>query len=74
MGQNADLYRVLLPAEAKVTQSVSRLRSWVQVVTGTVTVNGVLLQPGDGLAMEAAEAVAFIVGDSAVEALLFDLP
>ncbi|MFT6143690.1 MAG: redox-sensitive bicupin YhaK (pirin superfamily), partial [Myxococcota bacterium] len=42
MGQNADLYRVLLPAEAKVTQSVSRLRSWVQVVTGTVTVNGVL--------------------------------
>jgi hypothetical protein len=74
MGQNADLYRVLLPAEGKASQALSRRRSWVQVVRGTVAVNGALLQAGDGLAIEAAQTVTFEADDSAVEALLFDLP
>ncbi len=44
-----------------------------RLVKGAATVNGALLQSGDGLAIEAAETVSFEAEDSAVEALLFDL-
>jgi len=74
IGQNADIYRALLPAGGSATHTVRRRRNWVQVVRGELQVNGALLQAGDGLAVEAAEKVALMAGDSAVEALLFDLP
>ena len=48
--------------------------AWVQVVRGELAVNGALLQAGDGLAVESAETIELVAGDSAVEALLFDLP
>lgn len=74
MQQNADLYRVQLTAGGTAEHVVARRRSWVQVVKGTLTVRGALLQPGDGLAIEDADRLPMQAGDSEVEALLFDLP
>ena len=73
IGQDVDIHRMLLPAGGTATHPVARRRNWVQVVRGTLEVNGALLQSGDGLAIEAATTVA-LKADSAVEALLFDLP
>ena len=45
--------------------------AWVQVVAGSVRVNGVTLVPGDGAAVE-AEAAVMLEADSDSEVLLFD--
>lgn len=74
VGQNVDLYRVLLTPSQHVTQPLSRRRAWVQVVHGPLEVNGVLLHDGDGLAIEEPGNVDLRARDSAVQALLFDLP
>jgi len=72
IGQDMDLHRALLPAGEQVSLRLRRARAWVQVIRGTLDVNGARLQAGDGasftgyptLAMEAREEV---------EALVFDL-
>lgn len=46
---------------------------WVQVVRGTVHLNGETLQPGDAAALEAVSGIAIEGGESA-EVLVFDLP
>lgn len=74
VGQDMDLFRVLLAPGQTAEQALTRRRSWVQVVHGPLQVNGVLLQDGDGLALEGAASVALTAEDSRVEALLFDLP
>ena len=74
IGQNIDLYRVLLPAGGEATQALTRRRGWVQLIRGELQVNGTLLQAGDGLALVDPDAARMTAGDSAVEALLFDLP
>lgn len=47
--------------------------AWVQVVAGSVTVNGVPLSTGDGAAIEDEAAIAFVAGTEGAEFLLFDL-
>jgi len=72
VGQDMDLYRLLLDAEQSVTHAIARGRVWMQVIRGELEVNGVLLQAGDGLAIvEASEVIAKASADA--EALLFDL-
>jgi len=75
IGQDVDLYRVRLRPAGRAIHRVQRRRSWVQVVRGSLQVDGALLHEGDGLAIEGAEALTLTAdGDGAVEALLFDLP
>ena len=47
-------------------------RGWVQVAQGALSVNGVALQEGDGLAIDAAGLVTFSGGQNA-EIIVFDL-
>ncbi|MEM9296490.1 MAG: pirin family protein [Planctomycetota bacterium] len=48
-------------------------RAWVQVVVGSITVNGQAMREGDGLAITGADAVEVSDGLDA-QVLLFDLP
>ncbi len=72
IGQNMCLHRLLWPAGGELTYTLERKRAWVQLIRGALVVNGAGLYPGDGLAIDAAEALQ-ITGRGAVEALLFDL-
>lgn len=72
VGQDMDLYRLLLPEGGTAQHTLSRKRAWVQLIKGELVVNGAGLFPGDGLAVDAAD-VLDIVGTGDVEALVFDL-
>lgn len=69
--QRMELYRLLL-TQGSTSWTPSRARAWVQVVRGELLVDGVLLQPGDGLQIDATQTHALST-DGDVEALLFDL-
>jgi len=45
---------------------------WVQVVSGTVTLNAEQLRPGDGVALEAGGTI-ILSATSDAEVLLFDM-
>lgn len=72
MRQDADLWRVRLPKDGTAEHPIARKRVWVQVVRGSLDVDGAELSAGDGLALDQAEAVHLRATDDA-EALLFDL-
>ena len=59
-------------AEQAVLQLAPQRKSWVQVLRGSLTVNGQLLQSGDALACEAVTQLRFEQGKGA-EVLVFDL-
>jgi redox-sensitive bicupin YhaK (pirin superfamily) len=71
--QNTDLWRLLLDEGASAHLPLRRARAWVQVVTGTLDVNGARLYPGDGLAITDTAALDLSAQQGAVEALIFDL-
>jgi len=72
--QDARLYATILAPGQAVTHSLARGRhAWVQVTSGTLTVNGEPLAQGDGAAIS-AEASVSLAGETDAEALLFDLP
>jgi hypothetical protein len=73
VGQDMDLYRLLLEEGTTASHPVARKRVWIQVVRGTLEVNSVLLQPGDGLAMVDATELTLKASEGNVEALVFDL-
>jgi redox-sensitive bicupin YhaK (pirin superfamily) len=72
IGQDTDLWRLLLDDGEELTHAVARRRVWIQVVTGTLSVGEHLLHSGDGLAVVDAEALT-LHAKGEVEALLFDL-
>ncbi len=72
IGQDVDLYRVLLDDGETVTQPIVRRRAWVQTIQGTLAVGDAVLEAGDGLAAVDADALT-LTAKSGVEALLFDL-
>jgi redox-sensitive bicupin YhaK (pirin superfamily) len=72
IGQDMDLYRLLLPEGGTAAHTLQRKRAWVQLIRGELVVNGAGLFPGDGLAVEAADTLQ-LVGTGDVEALVFDL-
>ena len=49
VGQNIDLYRLLLKPSETTSYAIQRRRVWVQVVHGQLAVNGARLYPGDVL-------------------------
>ena len=71
--QDARLHATLLDAGAVVELPLAESRgAWVQVGSGTVTLNGTRLEAGDGAAVE-AEAALSITALEAAEVLVFDL-
>lgn len=71
--QDADIYRVRLPAGGTLTHELrSGRRLWLQVIRGSLALDGVALAAGDGASTEQAGARTLKASESA-EALLFDL-
>lgn len=71
--QDADLWRVRLPAGTEHTHPVRKRRAWVHVIDGTLDVSGARLFPGDAVAVTDLSTLS-LVARTAVDALLFDLP
>ena len=70
---DADLYATVLSPGVSVSHPLAAGRhAWVQVVRGTITVNGTTLTAGDGAALSEEIQVAITATDEA-EVLLFDL-
>lgn len=71
--QDVDLYATILGDGDKVSHELNPGRiAWVQVASGTVTLNGEQLYPGDGVAIENAGTLE-LAGTSETEVLLFDM-
>jgi redox-sensitive bicupin YhaK (pirin superfamily) len=71
--QDADVYRVKLrPGESVAHELKAGRGAWFQLINGTVTVNGQVIQPGDAVSTEDAGTLTFTASADA-EALLFDL-
>ena len=72
--QDAEIYASLLGGGDKVAHTLAPGRKgWVQVIRGTVELNGETLRAGDGAAATDESALAVAALDDA-EILLFDLP
>lgn len=73
IAQDADVYRLRLPAGRKAIHSLQPSRgAWLQVIRGSLTLNGLRLNAGDAAAAEAEDSLEIIAVEDA-EALLFDL-
>lgn len=71
--QDVRVYASLLDGGVSLDHKVDHGRGiWVQVVEGTVTVNGTALKSGDGLALEDVASVN-VSAQAQAEFLLFDL-
>lgn len=71
--QDADIYRVRVSAGKATTHEVKAGRGvWIQLIKGTLAVNGTTLSPGDAVSTEDAGTLNLKAGEDA-EALLFDL-
>jgi len=71
--QDASVYSGILEAgEEAVHELLAGRNAWVQVVKGSVKVNGVELKAGDGAAVSDEERLS-ILSDEPSELLLFDL-
>lgn len=71
--QDAAIYAAKLKADASVAHPLGDGRhAWVQVLSGSVTLNGDMLEQGDGVAVSDESELRLNAGDDA-EVLLFDL-
>ncbi|MGH7036007.1 MAG: pirin family protein [Stellaceae bacterium] len=72
--QDARIYDASLDEGARVTHRLGKgRRAWLQVVRGSLDLEGEWLRTGDGAAIEAAESVTIAAHDPQTEILLFDL-
>ena len=70
---DASVYAATLRAGQRIAHALPAGRKgWVQVATGSVSVNDIALTKGDGLAVEGSGTLIFEQGQSA-EFLYFDL-
>jgi redox-sensitive bicupin YhaK (pirin superfamily) len=73
--QDSDIFAALLNDGEAVSQDLKAGRkAWVQVVRGTVAVNGEAVRAGDGVALENESKVAVTARADGSEVLVFDLP
>ena len=71
--QDARIFLASIDADQHVTQELSRDRhAWLQVLRGTVSLNGVDLQTGDGAAVS-DESILKVLATCHAEVMLFDL-
>jgi redox-sensitive bicupin YhaK (pirin superfamily) len=72
--QVVDLFAASLDAGTTIAKDLAAgRRAWIQVITGTLSVNGELLAAGDGAAVH-DEAALRIVAREPADLLLFELP
>lgn len=72
--QDATVLATIIPANSVRTYNLSAERhAWVQVVRGSIEVNGTSLNAGDGAALSDVSEVALTSGAQDTELLLFDL-
>ena len=72
--QNVRIYATTLSSGEEVAYSVPAGRqTWVQVARGSLLINGIHLEAGDGAAISGEETLR-ISGQDRSEALIFDLP
>lgn len=73
INQDVNLYAALLETGEELVHPLPDNRhAWLQVARGSVTVNGSLLDQGDGVAVSGEEQV-IVTGREKAEVLLFDL-
>jgi redox-sensitive bicupin YhaK (pirin superfamily) len=73
--QDVGVYATLLGDADRVRHALAPgRRAWVQVARGRVALNGRVLEPGDGAALEGEDAVELAAHGAAAEALVLDLP
>ena len=71
--QDVNVFRLFLVADHTCSWSVKPGRgAWIQVISGTLEVNGQEVFAGDGLSVEGEENFRFVAKET-LEALLFDL-
>jgi quercetin 2,3-dioxygenase len=71
---DAELYATRLAAGDSVAHALKPGRlAWAQIVAGGATINGAAVSAGDGVAIEAADAVTIAAGAGGTEVLLFDM-
>ena len=71
--QDAKVYlSTLNPGEAVNHKMLAGRHAWLQVLRGSVSVNGTLLETSDGLAVSDERSLT-IVGERPAEVMLFDL-
>ncbi len=72
--QDVSLYAATLSQGARISYDLAADRkAWLQVVKGSVQLDGQTLAAGDGLAFADLESLSIIGSDSEAEVLLFDL-
>ncbi len=67
-----ELYATALDGGDRVQQALTMPHAWIQVATGSVTANGVVLQEGDGLTLS-DERELVLTAEGPSEALVFTL-
>jgi quercetin 2,3-dioxygenase len=73
--QDVSLFAALLNSGEQVTYALqSGRKGWLQIVRGSVTMNGRDLDAGDGAAVTGEPALAVTAKVDATEILVFDLP
>ena len=71
--QDADVYRVRIASKTSVTHEVRPKHGvWVQLIKGSVSINGTVIGPGDAISTEDTGTLTLTASEEA-EALLFDL-
>lgn len=75
IGQDARVYASQLAPGQRLSATLAPGRlGYVQVVRGTVAINGLACRGGDGAKIAGETALSFVAGDEACEFLFFDLP
>jgi redox-sensitive bicupin YhaK (pirin superfamily) len=74
INQDVNLYASLLAKNEQVSHELAEGRhAWVQLISGSITVNGETLKPGDGAAVSEEKLLTIKANDDDTEFLLFDL-
>lgn len=72
--QDVNLYATHLDAQAQLSYTVGRDRQvWLQIARGSLTLNGEVLNTGDGVAITEVQALNMVSTADDTELLLFDL-
>lgn len=72
--QDAYIYASVLAQGETVTHAMPKRRAWLQIIRGSLTLNGETLKAGDGAGISDEKDITCIGQDSETEFLLFDLP
>ena len=74
INQDVKLYASILSSGEEVTHVLPEGRhAWIQLISGSLDVNGETLNPGDAAAISDESTINLTAGDDKTEVLLFDL-